>query len=66
MIIVTISKWNQFSSYQAALEHPAVAVLASAEFAEKKRNLIPTVAVPTKDCLSLETEMGWTRLCFLF
>lgn len=39
MIIVTISKWNQFSSYQAALEHPAVAVLASAEFAEEKKKL---------------------------
>lgn len=63
--MVIVSKWHQFSSYQAALEHPAVAVLGSAEFAEKKRNLVPTVAAPTKDCLSLGTETGWTRLCFL-
>lgn len=62
MTMVTVSKWLQFSSYQAALEHPAVAVLGSAEFAEKTRNLVPTVAAPTKDCLSLGTEMGKTGL----
>lgn len=38
MIIVTISKWHQFSSYQAALENPALAVLGWTEFGEKKKN----------------------------
>lgn len=52
MIIVTISTWHQFSSYQVDLKHPAVAVLDPTEFGEKKRKFVLTVAVPTKDCLS--------------
>lgn len=47
MIIVTISEWHQFSSYQAALGSPSVAELCSAEFGEKKKDTLPTVAVPT-------------------
>lgn len=42
MIIVTISKWHQFSSYQAALENPAMAVLGWTEFGERKKELFLT------------------------
>lgn len=51
MIIVTIRKWHQFSSYKVPLKRPAVSALDSTEFREKKRNLLPTVEVPSKDCL---------------